>query len=84
MLLSEGSSPILSSLRASSKHATKPLPGTLDSYRASLKDGDILHQPVDLNAMINEYRGLIKTEDHLTAASSTLDQVEKQLDKVAS
>ena len=81
MLLNDSSSPILSNLRQSSKYSTQKLPETIDEYRSTVKDGDILKQPVDLNEIINDYRTLCKTEDHLHTVQNTLHSVEKMLSK---
>jgi hypothetical protein len=81
VLLNDSSSPILSNLRQSSKYSTQKLPETIDEYRSTVIDGDILNTPVDLNEIINDYRTLCKTEDHLTAVKKTLEKVTKILTK---
>ena len=76
LLLNDASSPLISNLRALSKYATQKLPETIDGYRAQIKDGNILEQPVDLNVMINEYGALTKSEEQLTKMDAQLSQVE--------
>lgn len=65
VLLNDQSSPLLSNLRAASKYATQKLPQTIEEYRATVKDGNIVREPVDLNMIINDYRTICKTEDKL-------------------
>ena len=76
ILLNDASSPIVSTVRASSKYATQKLPETLDGYRATVKNGDILKDPVDLNVIINDFRDLGKTEDHLKDVNAALNKVD--------
>ena len=61
ILLNKASSPIVSNLKASNKYTTQKLPETLDEYRAAVKGGVILSQPVDLNKMINDHSDLQRT-----------------------
>ena len=49
ILLNKASSPIVSNLKASDRYTTQKLPETLDEYRMTVKGGDVLNQPVDLN-----------------------------------
>ena len=79
VLLNNSSSPILSNLRASSKYATQKLPRTLEEYRATIDGGDIVRAPVDLNAIINDYQALGKTESELTKIKETLEEAQTQL-----
>ncbi len=72
LLLNDQSSPLISKLRALSKYATQKLPDTIDGYRATLKDGNILDQPVDLNVMINDYQSLTKSEEQLAKMDTQL------------
>ena len=62
-LLTDSSSPIMSALRSSSKYSVDKLPDTFDEYRATLKDGDVLSKPLDLNRIINDYNQMGKTEE---------------------
>ena len=63
VLLNDQSSPLLSTLRSCSKYVHDKLPETLEAYRSTVKDGDILNNAVDVNLMINDYRALNSTED---------------------
>lgn len=65
LLLNDSSSPLLSNLKALKKYATQKLPDSIDEYRSTIKNGDIIDEPVDLNVMINDYQALNNTEDHL-------------------
>lgn len=79
ILLNDKSSPLISNLRALSKYATQKLPETIDGYRAQVKNGDIINQPVDLNVMINDYRALNKTEEQLSKMNDQLSSVEARM-----
>ena len=56
ILLNDRSSPLMSTLAGLSRYSTQKLPEDLEAYRATLKDGDIISEAVDLNRMINDYR----------------------------
>jgi len=79
ILLNDFSSPLMSKLSALQKYSTQKLPETIDEYRATIKNGDILQEPVDLNVMINDYRSLNNTEDQLKRVETQLNQVEQLL-----
>ena len=72
VLLNDQGSPLVSTLRTCSKYVHEKLPETLEAYRSTVKDGDIISNAVDVNLMINDYRSLNKTED-------TVKQMEAQL-----
>ena len=75
ILLNDASSPIVSTVRASSKYATQKLPETFDGYQATFKNG-IMKEAVDLNVIINDFRSLGKTEDHLKDVDAALNRVD--------
>ena len=56
ILLNDQSSPLMSTIASLAKYSTQKLPEDLDAYRATLKDGDIIDEAVDLNRIINDYR----------------------------
>jgi len=68
-------------LRSSSKYATQKLPPTLDEYRATVKDGNIVDKPLDLNVIINDYQKMGKSEEHLMDVDKTLIKLNKMLDQ---
>ena len=56
ILLNDQSSPLMSTIASLAKYSTQKLPEDLDAYRATLKDGDIIDEAIDLNRIINDYR----------------------------
>lgn len=68
-------------MRSSSKYATQKLPPTLDEYRSTVKDGNIIEKPVDLNVIINDYQKMGKSEEHLKDVDLTLNKLSEMLDQ---
>lgn len=60
-LLNDSSSPIMSTIRSTSKYSVNKLPETIEEYRTTVKDGDFIDNPVDLNRIINDYRNIGQT-----------------------
>ena len=79
ILLNDRSSPLISTLASLSKYASQKLPENLEAYRATVKDGDIINEAVDLNRMINDYRSLNLTEDKLKSMEAQLDLLEVEI-----
>lgn len=62
----------MSTLRATSKYSVDKLPETIDEYRSTVKNGDILRNSVDLNRIINDYKTVGKTADTISEIETTL------------
>lgn len=62
----------MSTLRATSKYSVDKLPKTIDEYRSTVKNGDILRNSVDLNRIINDYKTVGKTADTISEIETTL------------
>jgi len=69
----------MSTLNSCRKYVFHKLPETLDAYRATVKDGDITNQPIDLNRMINDYQAINKTKTQLSEMDSDLNTIENRL-----
>lgn len=62
----------MSTLRATSKYSVDKLPETIDEYRSTVKNDDILRNSVDLNRIINDYKTVGKTADTISEIETTL------------
>lgn len=77
LLLTDPSSPLVSTLKGTSKYSTSKLPETLDAYRATVDSGDLMASPVDLNSIIRDHQNITKLDSEVEHINATISNVNR-------